>query len=266
MSFTPAMATFIRSCCSTSEIRNKSARVLVASGEILDECIACGGSVTGEHGIGVEKIEFMHKLFTPTIWKPCGTYARRSTLTAGSAPPKCCRPRGRVDWSRNIRRGARRCEKTLPRCACANPQSEFPKPQFSPMPVSTATETLRATETFEPADQAELAEVMHRAYASRTPIYPLGGGTSLDFGLAPKSPGWGLSLARLNRIVDYPARDMTITVEAGITMKRWPRSLPAKGSDCRSMRRMLFEQRSAASWLPTPVAHVVMVAGRFAIT
>jgi glycolate oxidase len=39
-------------------------RVLAASTEILDECIACGGSVTGEHGIGVEKIAFMHKLFT----------------------------------------------------------------------------------------------------------------------------------------------------------------------------------------------------------
>ena len=38
-------------------------RVLAASGEILDECIACGGSVTGEHGIGVEKISFMRKLF-----------------------------------------------------------------------------------------------------------------------------------------------------------------------------------------------------------
>jgi glycolate oxidase len=39
-------------------------RVLAASGEILDECIACGGSVTGEHGIGVEKIDFMRKLFS----------------------------------------------------------------------------------------------------------------------------------------------------------------------------------------------------------
>jgi len=44
--------------------KEQTARVLLASGEILDECIACGGSVTGEHGIGVEKIEFMHKLFT----------------------------------------------------------------------------------------------------------------------------------------------------------------------------------------------------------
>ena len=39
-------------------------RVLAASGEILDECLACGGSVTGEHGIGVEKISFMQKMFT----------------------------------------------------------------------------------------------------------------------------------------------------------------------------------------------------------
>jgi glycolate oxidase len=39
-------------------------RVLAASEEILNECIACGGSVTGEHGIGLEKINFMNRLFT----------------------------------------------------------------------------------------------------------------------------------------------------------------------------------------------------------
>jgi glycolate oxidase len=39
-------------------------RVLAASEEILDECLACGGSVTGEHGIGVEKLGFMRKMFT----------------------------------------------------------------------------------------------------------------------------------------------------------------------------------------------------------
>lgn len=41
------------------------ARVLKASHEILEECIAVGGSVTGEHGIGVEKMEFMPLLFSP---------------------------------------------------------------------------------------------------------------------------------------------------------------------------------------------------------
>ncbi|HEX3657240.1 MAG TPA: FAD-linked oxidase C-terminal domain-containing protein [Pirellulales bacterium] len=40
-------------------------RVLAASGEILRECLACGGSVTGEHGIGVEKLDFMREMFSP---------------------------------------------------------------------------------------------------------------------------------------------------------------------------------------------------------
>jgi glycolate oxidase len=43
--------------------RAQVARVLAASDAILEECIACGGSVTGEHGIGVEKINLMRKLF-----------------------------------------------------------------------------------------------------------------------------------------------------------------------------------------------------------
>ena len=40
-------------------------RVLLASDEILTKCLDLGGSVTGEHGIGVEKISFMDKLFAP---------------------------------------------------------------------------------------------------------------------------------------------------------------------------------------------------------
>jgi glycolate oxidase len=41
------------------------ARVLKSSDEILTKCLELGGSVTGEHGIGVEKINFMDKLFEP---------------------------------------------------------------------------------------------------------------------------------------------------------------------------------------------------------
>jgi len=40
-------------------------RVLRASHEILEECLKCGGSVTGEHGIGVEKLDFMPRMFGP---------------------------------------------------------------------------------------------------------------------------------------------------------------------------------------------------------
>ena len=39
-------------------------RALAAGHDILAKCIELGGSVTGEHGIGVEKIDFMEKQFT----------------------------------------------------------------------------------------------------------------------------------------------------------------------------------------------------------
>jgi glycolate dehydrogenase FAD-binding subunit len=73
-----------------------------------------------------------------------------------------------------------------------------------------------------------MAETIRQAAAGSTPVYPLGGRTSLDVGLAARKPGWGLSLEKLNRVVDYPARDMTVTVEAGVTMSQLAECLAAE--------------------------------------
>jgi len=43
---------------------NQVRRALAAGHDILAKCIELGGSVTGEHGIGVEKIDFMEKQFS----------------------------------------------------------------------------------------------------------------------------------------------------------------------------------------------------------
>jgi glycolate oxidase FAD binding subunit len=83
--------------------------------------------------------------------------------------------------------------------------------------VTTTVLPLKRTDA--PATQSDLAEVVRNAFAQNSPVYPIGGGTSLDFGLPAKAEGLGLSLEQLNRVIDYPARDMTITVEAGITMR-----------------------------------------------
>ena len=40
-------------------------RVLAAGAEILEACVALGGSITGEHGIGIEKIGQMPLIFSP---------------------------------------------------------------------------------------------------------------------------------------------------------------------------------------------------------
>src|SRR5690606_31129555 len=41
-------------------------RAEALAGEILHMCIDLGGSITGEHGVGMEKRQYMPDLFTPT--------------------------------------------------------------------------------------------------------------------------------------------------------------------------------------------------------
>ena len=84
--------------------------------------------------------------------------------------------------------------------------------------MTAASDVLPLTSVVEPATQEEIVDHLRGCYESATATYPIGGGTSLDFGLPGRLPGVGLRLTKLDRVVDYPSRDMTITVEAGITM------------------------------------------------
>ncbi|MEK6233663.1 MAG: FAD-binding oxidoreductase, partial [Planctomycetales bacterium] len=91
-----------------------------------------------------------------------------------------------------------------------------------------STDLLPIDETVAPMTVEELAETVSQAAAAKRAVYPIGGATSLDFGLVPSRPGIGLAMSGLDRVVDYPVRDMTITVEAGITMGRLRQTLAKK--------------------------------------
>lgn len=85
--------------------------------------------------------------------------------------------------------------------------------------MSTVLEVLPITEMFEPSNCDDLCALIASAHDSKTAIYPLGGETALNFGLPAKHSGWGVSLKQFDQVIDYPARDMTITVEAGVSMQ-----------------------------------------------
>ncbi len=46
------------------------ARVMAAGREILEACVAVGGVITGEHGVGVEKRDYMHLVFGAADLEP----------------------------------------------------------------------------------------------------------------------------------------------------------------------------------------------------
>lgn len=75
-----------------------------------------------------------------------------------------------------------------------------------------------ATEVVHPRTVAEVCEAARRQAESGGAVYPQGGKTALDYGRPPARPGAALDLTGLNRVVDYPHADMTITVESGITV------------------------------------------------
>lgn len=75
-----------------------------------------------------------------------------------------------------------------------------------------------SSEIIEVGQAAEVADIVSAACSQRRPVYPVGGGTSLGLGALPDEPGAVLSLGKLNRLIDYPSRDLTITVEAGMTV------------------------------------------------
>jgi glycolate oxidase FAD binding subunit len=103
-----------------------------------------------------------------------------------------------------------------------------------------------------PADAAAVAEAVRAAGEKGLAVYPIGGGTRggrrrlsanvsanretlADNHLRPL-PGITLSTANMNRLIDYPADDMTVTVEAGMTISE--------------LNRLLAEKRQ---WLPVDV-------------
>jgi glycolate oxidase len=51
--------------CYDERVPGEFARALEANAEILHACIALGGTVTGEHGVGLDKAEELALLFTP---------------------------------------------------------------------------------------------------------------------------------------------------------------------------------------------------------
>jgi glycolate oxidase len=76
-----------------SHIPEELARAKAAGEEILSYCISVGGSITGEHGVGMEKNEMMDKLFSPdsldyigrfkTLFDPAGRLNPGKVLPTG---------------------------------------------------------------------------------------------------------------------------------------------------------------------------------------
>jgi glycolate oxidase FAD binding subunit len=85
-----------------------------------------------------------------------------------------------------------------------------------------------ALATFRPTCVQDVCETVREHVALGHAIYPQGGCTALEYGGPPRRPGVAIDTTGICQLIDYPFADMTITVEAGITLAALRRVLAEK--------------------------------------
>ncbi len=86
-----------------------------------------------------------------------------------------------------------------------------------------------ALASFRPQHPDELCQIVREQVALGHAIYPQGGKTALDYGGIPRRPGVAIETSALDQVIDYPHADMTITVQAGMTLSALRKILAGEG-------------------------------------
>jgi D-lactate dehydrogenase (cytochrome) len=159
-------------------------RVHEAGMEIMKESVELGGTITGEHGVGIEKLDAMHLIFS------------EDDLDAQRAVRHAFDPEQRLNPG-----------KAIPAPARAQPAEEARGREIS------------GAEELAPATAEEACEVVTQAFREGTALLPEGKGRWRRFGNTTDCDLLALRSKGLASIVEYDPPNQTITAEAGISLE-----------------------------------------------
>jgi len=181
--------------CFDSRFADQVRRVKEAGRELMEVCVAAGGTITGEHGVGLDKRDLL-----PLVFSEADMNAMLS-VRAAFDPLGLCNPGKIIPMLRG----------------CGEARAVSVKIN-SDQPPATKLQSMPFPE--------ELAEIVKRAAAERSTITPLGGRTLLD-----KDPATDLivDMGRFNKIIEHEPADLIAVAQAGVTLKAFNQQLAANG-------------------------------------
>ena len=156
-------------------------RVHEAGWEIMQACVALGGTISGEHGIGIEKMEAMRMVFSDA-----DIDAQRSLQTAFDP--------GRV----------------------LNPGKIFPD-TTQPFAFKDQAAWARPDDALSGVER-RLAEDVKQAFGAGGGFLPLGGGSLAGAGNLPKRPTTPLRTEALDAMIELDPANQYFTAGAGMTL------------------------------------------------
>jgi glycolate oxidase FAD binding subunit len=112
------------------------------------------------------------------------------------------------------------------RAIAASSSTDF---SLCPRTQASTEAAVQPTLLVEPSTEQELAKILKLANEASLAVIPRGGGTKLAWGNPPQGAHVVLSTARLTAIIEHAWSDLTVTVEAGCTMKQLRETLAEHG-------------------------------------
>jgi glycolate oxidase subunit GlcD len=169
-----------------------------ASKLIMQACVDLGGTITGEHGVGVEKKEAMRLIF-----------------------------------SEEDLQAQRRLREAFDPTDLINPGKIIPDPlddqQTASRPAGSASEEHAWGDRITPEDVDQACDVVRQARGNGSALLPVGNATRIDFGNYSERSTTLLGSAGMASVVDYDPANQVITVGAGMSLSALQELLAKNG-------------------------------------
>ena len=220
--------------CFDSRFPEEVRRVKEAGRELMEVCVAAGGTITGEHGVGLDKRELL-----PLVFSDADMNAMLS-VRAAFDPLGLCNPGKIVP----MLRGCGEAKAEFSRKGAE--ESQRPKEEFSPpMRLSDSSAPSRESQstkslaqivgdinisshngmiTVSPGSADEISEILKLASAERWTVMPVGGMKWIG-----STANLIVSTLRLNHIIEHEPADLIAIAQAGVTLNDFNATLAENG-------------------------------------
>jgi glycolate oxidase subunit GlcD len=216
--------------CFDSRFVDQVQRVKDAGRELMEVCVAAGGTITGEHGVGLDKRELL-----PLVFSDADMNAMLS-VRAAFDPLGLCNPGKIVPMLRGCGEAkvevSRKGAKESP-----SRKEEFslplrPRDSFAPLRERSLSQIVgdeyisssNGTVTVSPASAEEISEILKLAQSERWTVMPVGGMAWIK-----STANLIVSTRRLNRIIEHEPADLIAIAEAGVKLTDFNAKLAENG-------------------------------------
>lgn len=232
--------------CFDSRFPEEVQRVKDAGRELMETCVRAGGSITGEHGVGLDKRELLPLIFSEkdmeTMLLVRAAFDPSGLMNPGKIIPvlRGCgeaRAIAGADWRNDLSASgdllgtrASRPQRS-PSSTSINPS--LSDNRFDPAVAQKHLVALLGEEnvspspylrispsvlTVTPGSISEVCEVMRLVFSEGWTTMPAGAMTWLPSGAA-RATNLIVSTRRLNRIIEHEPADLVAITQAGVTLK-----------------------------------------------